>query len=44
MSTTSLVYESPVALAYHVEGELAVQSDGVPHQVLVAVLPFEGVT
>jgi uncharacterized protein (TIGR02231 family) len=41
MATTSLVHESPVTLTYHVEGELGVPSDGVPHQVPVAVLPFE---
>ena len=41
MTTTSLVHESPVTLTYHVEGELGVPSDGVPHQVPVAVLPFK---
>ena len=33
MTTTSLVHESPVTLTYHVEGELGVSSDGVPHTV-----------
>jgi uncharacterized protein (TIGR02231 family) len=38
---TSVVHESPLALAYHVEGASGVPSDGVPHQVTIAVLPFE---
>jgi uncharacterized protein (TIGR02231 family) len=38
---TSVVHESPLALAYHVEGAPGVPSDGVPHQVTIAVLPFE---
>jgi uncharacterized protein (TIGR02231 family) len=38
---TSVVHESPLALTYHVEGTSGVPSDGVPHQVSVAVLPFE---
>ena len=38
---TTLVHESPLALTYHVEGASGVPSDGVPHQVSVAVLPFE---
>ncbi|KAI0252908.1 hypothetical protein BJV78DRAFT_1281253 [Lactifluus subvellereus] len=38
---TSVVHESPLALTYHVEGASGVPSDGVPHQVSVAVLPFE---
>jgi len=38
---TSVIHESPVALAYHVEGAPGVPSDGVPHQVTIAVLPFE---
>ena len=38
---TSVVHESPLALTYHVEGASGVPSDGVPHQVPVAVLPFE---
>jgi uncharacterized protein (TIGR02231 family) len=35
------VHESPLALTYHVEGASGVPSDGVPHQVSIAVLPFE---
>ena len=35
------MHENPVALTYHVQGELAVPSDGVPHQVPVAALAFE---
>jgi uncharacterized protein (TIGR02231 family) len=38
---TSVVHESPLALAYHVEGASGAPSDGVPHQVAIAVLPFE---
>lgn len=38
---TTVVHESPLALTYHVEGESGVPSDGVSHQVSVAVLPFE---
>ena len=38
---TSVVHESPLALTYHVEGTSGVPSDGVPHQVTIAVLPFE---
>ncbi|KAI0305272.1 hypothetical protein B0F90DRAFT_1809060 [Multifurca ochricompacta] len=38
---TSVIHESPLALAYHVDGASGVPSDGVPHQVSVAVLPFE---
>jgi uncharacterized protein (TIGR02231 family) len=38
---TSVVHESPLALTYHVEGASGVPSDGVPHQVTIAVLPFE---
>ena len=37
----SVVHESPLALTYHVEGASGVPSDGVPHQVSIAVLPFE---
>ncbi|KAF8480302.1 hypothetical protein DFH94DRAFT_630541 [Russula ochroleuca] len=37
----SVVHESPLALTYHVEGASGVPSDGVPHQVCIAVLPFE---
>jgi uncharacterized protein (TIGR02231 family) len=38
---TSVVHESPLSLTYHVEGASGVPSDGVPHQVTIAVLPFE---
>ncbi|KAI9510195.1 hypothetical protein F5148DRAFT_995619 [Russula earlei] len=38
---TSVVHESPLALTYHVEGASGVPSDGVPHQVSIAVLPFD---
>jgi uncharacterized protein (TIGR02231 family) len=38
---TTLVHESPLALTYHVEGASGVPSDGVPHQVSIAVLPFD---
>ena len=38
---TSVVHESPLALTYLVEGASGVPSDGVPHQVTIAVLPFE---
>ena len=38
---TSVIHESPLALTYHVEGASGVPSDGVPHQVTIAVLPFE---
>ncbi|KAF8260764.1 hypothetical protein EI94DRAFT_1833686 [Lactarius quietus] len=37
---TTVVHESPLALAYRVEGPSCVPSDGVPHQLAVAVLPF----
>ncbi|KAI0264598.1 hypothetical protein BC834DRAFT_881571 [Gloeopeniophorella convolvens] len=39
--STSVVHESPLALTYHVEGVSSIPSDGVPHKVSVAVLPFE---
>ena len=39
--STSVLHESPLALTYHVEGASGVPSDGVPHQVSIAVLPFE---
>ena len=39
--STSVIHESPLALTYHVEGASGVPSDGVPHQVTIAVLPFE---
>lgn len=37
---TTVVHESPLALTYHIEGASSVPSDGVPHQLAVAVLPF----
>ncbi|KAF8268359.1 hypothetical protein EI94DRAFT_1728051 [Lactarius quietus] len=37
---TTVVHESPLALTYRVEGSSRVPSDGVPHQLAVAVLPF----
>jgi uncharacterized protein (TIGR02231 family) len=37
----SVIHKSPLALTYHVEGASGVPSDGVPHQVSIAVLPFE---
>jgi uncharacterized protein (TIGR02231 family) len=37
---TTVVHESPLALTYHIEGSSSVPSDGVPHQLAVAVLPF----
>src|SRR5712691_120785 len=37
---TSVVHESPLALTYHVDGASDVPSDGTPHQVSVARLPF----
>ena len=36
----TVVHESPLALTYRVEGASRVPSDGVPHQLAVAVLPF----
>jgi uncharacterized protein (TIGR02231 family) len=40
----SIVRKSPLALTYHVEGASGVPSDNVPHQVSIAVLPFEATT
>ena len=40
----SVIHKSPLALTYHVEGASGVPSDGVPHQVSIAVLPFEAKT
>jgi uncharacterized protein (TIGR02231 family) len=37
----SVVHESPLASTYRVEGASGVPSDGVQHQVCIAVLPFE---
>ncbi|KAH9009643.1 hypothetical protein EDB85DRAFT_2243724 [Lactarius pseudohatsudake] len=36
----AVVQESPLALTYHIEGASRVPSDGVPHQLAVAMLPF----
>jgi hypothetical protein len=38
---TTVVSESPLAIAYAVEGKSTIPSDGVAHQVSVAVLSFE---
>jgi hypothetical protein len=38
---TSVVHESPLVLTYRFEGASGLPSDGVPHQVTIAVLPFE---
>ncbi|KAI0264596.1 hypothetical protein BC834DRAFT_826093 [Gloeopeniophorella convolvens] len=38
---TSVVRESSLAATYHVEGASGIPSDGVPHKVSVAVLPFD---
>ena len=37
---STVVHESPLALTYRVEGASRVPSDGVAHQLAVAVLPF----
>ncbi|KAH9059613.1 hypothetical protein EDB87DRAFT_1684675 [Lactarius vividus] len=37
---TAVVHESSLALTYHIEGASRVPSDGVPHQLAIAVLPF----
>ncbi|KAH9046194.1 hypothetical protein EDB84DRAFT_1558437 [Lactarius hengduanensis] len=37
---TAVVQESPLALTYHIEGASRVPSDGVLHQLAVAMLPF----
>ncbi|KAH9010280.1 hypothetical protein EDB85DRAFT_1299068 [Lactarius pseudohatsudake] len=37
---TAVVHESPLALTYHIEGASRMPSDGVPHQLAVAMLPF----
>ena len=42
--SVSVVRKSPLALTYHVEGASGVPSDNVPHQVSIAVLPFEATT
>jgi uncharacterized protein (TIGR02231 family) len=38
---TTVVSESPLAISYAVEGKSSIPSDGVAHQVSIAVLPFE---
>jgi hypothetical protein len=38
---TTVVVETPLALSYSVEGNSSIPSDGVEHQVSVAVLIFE---
>lgn len=40
--TLTVVTETPVAISYSVEGRVSIPSDGVKHQVGVAVLPFGG--
>jgi hypothetical protein len=37
---TTVITETPLAISYSVEGESTIPSDGVTHQVSVAVLPF----
>ena len=38
---TTVITETPLAISYSVEGESTIPSDGVAHQVSVAVLPFD---
>ena len=38
---TTIVTESPLSVSYGVEGESTIPSDGVPHQVSVAILAFD---
>ncbi|KDR78599.1 hypothetical protein GALMADRAFT_244048 [Galerina marginata CBS 339.88] len=38
---TTVVSETPIAVSFSVHGESTIPSDGVDHQVSVAVLPFE---
>jgi hypothetical protein len=38
---TTVVTESPLSVSYAVEGESTIPSDGVAHQVSIAVLTFE---
>lgn len=38
---TTIVTESPLSVSYSVEGESTIPSDGVPHQVSVAILAFD---
>jgi len=38
---SSFVAETPIAISYSITGESSIPSDGVEHQVSVAVLPFD---
>ena len=38
---SSFVAETPIAISYSITGESTIPSDGVEHQVSVAVLPFD---
>ncbi|TFK16659.1 hypothetical protein FA15DRAFT_698701 [Coprinopsis marcescibilis] len=38
---TTIVNETPVAVTFSVHGESTIPSDGIAHQVSVAILPFE---
>ncbi|TFK16660.1 hypothetical protein FA15DRAFT_676612 [Coprinopsis marcescibilis] len=40
---TTIVNETPVAVTFSVHGESTIPSDGIDHQVSVAILPFESV-
>ncbi|EAU85229.1 hypothetical protein CC1G_06245 [Coprinopsis cinerea okayama7 len=40
---TTIVNETPVAVTFGVHGQSTIPSDGIDHQVSVAVLPFEAV-
>ncbi|PPQ76385.1 hypothetical protein CVT24_007939 [Panaeolus cyanescens] len=37
----TIVSETPIAIAYSVHGESTIPSDGIQHQVSIAVLPFQ---
>ena len=41
LEPATVVSESPLAISYAVDGKSTIPSDGVAHQVSVAVLPFE---
>ncbi|KAK0472056.1 hypothetical protein IW261DRAFT_1343884 [Armillaria novae-zelandiae] len=41
---STLVTETPFAISYSVEGKSTIPSDGIAHQVTVAVLPFQSST
>lgn len=41
---STLVNETPFAISYSVEGKSTIPSDGIEHQVTVAVLPFQSST